>query len=84
MKKSRVGTPISVGETTIIPLERETVRIHHARKTKGIMIQCSKEPIGIVVITQQGNWAIDISGKTIPLEIYIKEFDDLQGILDRL
>ena len=84
MKEMRIGKPITVGDTTIIPLERESIRVHHAGKKDGLSVQFSKEPIGIVVGTPQGKWAIDIHGEQVPLESYIREFHGLQEVLDSL
>ena len=82
MKEVHVGRPIIVGETTIIPLER--VRVSHSTEKGGLSAYISKEPIGIVISTPQGKWAVDICGGQVTLEAYIQEIPGLQQVLDSL
>lgn len=82
MKQIRVGRPVIVGKTTIIPLER--VSIYHDSKEGRISVYTLKEPIGIVISSLQGKMALDICGEQVPLETYIQEVDGLQQVLDSL
>ena len=82
MKEARVGRPITIGETTIIPLER--VSAHHDSGKGRLSAYFSKEPIGIVIGSPQGKWAMDIYGTPVPLKTYIQEVPGLQHVLDRL
>ena len=82
MKQVRLGRPVIVGETTIVPLEEVTV--HYRSKKAGVLAYVCKEPLGIIIGTPQGKWAVDICGEPMPLETYIQTVDGLQQVLDAL
>ena len=82
MKETCVGIPVIIGEITIIPLEE--VSVYHDRNKGRLSVYASKGPIGIVVGSPQGKWAIDIYGGQVPLETYIQEIHGLQQVLDSL
>ena len=82
MKEARIGRPITLGETTIIPLER--VSLYYDSRKGGLSAYLSKEPIGIVIGSPQGKWAMDICGAPIPLESYVQEIRGLGKVLDSL
>jgi hypothetical protein len=82
MKEARVGIPTTVGKITIIPLE--AVGIHHDSSAGRLFICVSKEPIGIVISSPQGKWAINIHGQQVSLEHYIQSIKGLQKVLDAL
>ena len=80
MKHKCAGTAIIIGEITIIPLEEVTV--YHGRNKGGLSVYVSKGPIGVVIGSRQGKWAIDIHGGQVPVETYIQEIHGLQQVLD--
>lgn len=82
MKEVRAGRPIIVGEVTIIPLER--VSVYHSGEKGRLLVRISKEPVGIVVSSPQGKWAVDIYGGQVPPETYIQEIHGLQQVWDSL
>jgi len=82
MKELRAGSPFTIGEISIVPLEK--VHIHHNSNEGRFSIYVSKEPIGIVISSPQGKWALDIYGDQISVETYIQEIDGLQQLLDNL
>jgi len=82
MKETSVGTPVTIGEITIIPLEE--VSVHYDRNKGGLLFYVSKRPIGVVIGSPQGKWAIDIYGDQVPLETYIQKIHGLQQVLDSL
>ncbi len=83
MKEKRIGSPITVGEITVIPLEK--VSLYHVDTKEGFTMYFSKEPIGIAISSPQRRWAVDVkSGEELPIESYYEQFDDLQQILDNL
>ena len=82
MKEARVGTPIILGQITIIPLEE--VSLHHDFSGGGLFVYASKEPIGIVVGSPEGKYAIDIHGQHVALEPYVQKIHKLQQLLDSL
>jgi hypothetical protein len=83
MKEDRIGSPITVGEITVIPLEK--VSLYHVNTKEGFTMYFSKEPIGIAISSPQRKWAIDIiDGEEVPIESYYEQFNNLQQILDNL
>ena len=82
MKQAYAGKPITVGGITIIPLERMRVRQNSRHSSHSVYV--SKEPIGIVVFTSKGQWALNTSGERVPVETYINEVYGLQQIMDGL
>ena len=82
MKQVRVGRPVTVGEAIIVPLEEVTV--YCRSKKAGLLAYVCKEPVGIIIGTPQGRWAVDVCGEPMPLEPYIQTVDGLQQVLDAL
>ena len=82
MKQVRVGRPVTVGEAIIVPLEEVTV--YYRSKKAGLLAYVCKEPLGIIIGTPQGRWAVDVCGEPMPLEPYIQTVDGLQQVLDGL
>ena len=82
MKELHVGRPITIGEATIIPLER--VDVSRSSEKGRLLAYISKDPVGIVISTPQGKRAIDMYGGQVALETYIQEFPGLQQVLDSL
>ena len=80
MKEKQAGTPITIGEFRIIPLEE--VSIHQVSKGRWLWFQARKEPIGIVVSSPKGRWAYDRHGSQIALETYAQQIAGLQELLD--
>lgn len=83
MKENRIGSPITVGEITVIPLEK--VSLYHVNTKEGFTMYFSKKPVGIAISSPQRKWAIDIiDGEEVPIESYYEQFNNLQQILDNL
>ena len=82
MKEIRVGRPVIVGEVTIVPLER--VSVYHDSGEDRLSVYISKEPVGIMISSPQGKWAVDMCGRQMPRETYIQEIRGLQQVWDSL
>lgn len=82
MKEISVGTPVTIGEITIIPLVE--ISTYHNNNRDMLSVYVSKEPVGIVVGSRQSKWAIDIDGRQVPLETYTRKINGLQQTLDSL
>jgi len=83
MKEERIGSPITIGEITVIPLE--IVSLHHVNTKEGFTMYYSKEPIGIAISSPERKWAVDITdGEEVSVESYYEQFDALQQLLDNL
>jgi hypothetical protein len=82
MKEARAGSPIRVGDVTIVPLER--VAVHHGVRKAGLWAYGCKEPVGVVVVSAGETWAFDVRGERVPLETYIEQIDNLRSVLASL
>ena len=82
MKQVCVGRPVTVGDVTVVPLEEVTV-YYHSKKARVLAYAC-KEPLGIIIGSSQGKWAVDACGEPMVLEPYIETVDGLQQVLDGL
>ena len=82
MKERHTDTTVTVGEMTIIPLKE--ISMYYVNNTEILSVYASSEPIGIVIDSPQGKWAIDVHGEQVPLDTYIQEIHGLQQILDNL
>jgi hypothetical protein len=80
MKKKCVGTPVTVGEITIIPMEE--VNLYHDCNKDRLSIFTFKKPVGVVINSPQGKWAIDVYGQQVSMDTYIQEIHGLQQALD--
>ena len=82
MKTRYTDTPITAGEMTIIPLKETD--IYYVNNKDSLSFYVSNQPIGIVIDSPQGKWAIDINGEQVPLDNYIREIPSLAEVLDNL
>ena len=78
----KAGQPIRVGEFTLVPMERTLVSCVGVKR--GVVVRGSKSPVGIVVVSAEDTRALDLNGKEVPLEHYLKEVPDLAPLLKRL
>ena len=79
MKKTRACGPVTVGDTTIVPLEH-MVSLSWAIGN-GFLACLYKEPVGVVVISPQGTWAVTTVGDDLPLSTAVQDVEGLQEIL---
>lgn len=82
MRKARFGAPIVLGDTTIIPLEETGLSRESGRH--GSYVYAFMRPIGIVVRSPSGQWAIDMTGRPVPIETYLSRVSGLREALDKL
>ena len=82
MKEERAGSPVRVGEVTIVPLER--VAVHHGGGKDRLWAYVCKEPVGVVVVSAGETWALNVQGERVPLETYIDRIDGLRSVLASL
>ena len=80
MRESRAGKPIVIGEFTVVPLEE--IRKHHATGGRGLAVFVTRKPIGAIVISPAGSWALDMDGAQVPLDSYTREIHGLQELLE--
>ncbi|MFC2017984.1 hypothetical protein ACFLTQ_01610 [Chloroflexota bacterium] len=82
MKERHADSAVVIGEITIIPLKE--INMYYVNNTDNLSVYVSSEPIGIVINSPQGKWAIDIQGNQVPLETYIQKIHGLKQILENL
>lgn len=82
MKARHADTAVVIGEITIIPLKE--INTYYVNNRDSLSVYASSEPIGIVINSRQGKWAIDVQGKQVPLETYIREIPGLKHTLENL
>lgn len=82
MKEKHADKAVAVGDITIIPLKE--ISVYYVNNPQAFSVYASSEPIGIVIDSPQGKWAIDMQGEQMPLETCIREIPDLKRILDNL
>ena len=74
--------PISVGEITLVPIERTFVSC--VGTVGGAVVRGSKGIAGIVVVSGKNRYAIDLTGAEVPMDRYLKQVPELAQMLDRL
>jgi len=79
MKKTRACGPVTVGDTTIVPLEHVVSRSWAIGN--GFLAYLCKEPVGVVVISPRGTWAVTAAGEDLPLSTAVQEVQGLREIL---
>ncbi len=82
MKQARFCAPIVLGDTTVIPLEE--TGLSHESGRRGSYACAFMRPIGIVVLSPAGQRAIDITGRSVPIENYLSRVSGLRETLDEL
>ena len=73
------GTPIRIGEVTLVPILRTAVVCLSGRR--GVTGFGTREVVGIVVISPTGNHAISISGEEVPLDDYASRVPEVKELL---
>jgi len=73
------GTLIRVGEVTLVPILRTTVVCLSGRR--GITGFGTREVIGMVVVSPEGNRAISVSGEEVPVEKYTEKVPEINELL---
>lgn len=69
-EKITAGECITIGQTTLIPVIRI---VAHCRKgSRGITGFGYSDVLGILILSAEGTHAIDVSGKSIPVEHYVE------------
>ena len=80
MRESRAGNPIVIGEFTVVPLEE--THTHHASGGRGLAVFVTRKPVGVVVSSPEGRWALDMDGAQVPVESFTREFEGLWEFLE--
>ena len=79
MSELRMGEPICVNGTNIIPIEKVYLRNYALRK--GYWLYGSKEPVSIVVCDAHGVRALDVQAHGLSLTELIRKVPGLEAVL---
>ena len=82
IEEVKAGQPITVGELTLVPIERTSVSCVSVEG--GAVFRGSKSLAGIVVASGRDRHAIDLTGEEVPIDRYLKQVPELARLLDRL
>ena len=82
METLRAGSPLSVGDVTIVPIERAGIRSDMG--DAGYWISAFKEVVAVVVCDASGVRALDPDSQDIALDALIRETPNLGAILSGL
>ena len=82
MEKKEITTinPVSVGEITVIPVSRITVRCGKGKS--GIAFYGSKQPDSVIIASPSGISAFRITGEEVSLDRLTEEFPDISEKLE--
>ena len=59
MSEQRSGTPVTVGDLEIEPIERVVVRVEHVC---GVIVAVAlKEPVAVILRSPRGTWRVDLA-----------------------
>ena len=59
MSAQRSGTPVTVGDLEIEPIERVVVRVEHVC---GVLVAVAlKEPVAVILRSPRGTWRVDLA-----------------------
>ncbi len=79
MSDLRAGTPVTVSDVTIIPIEKTLSRSFTTKQ--GFWMYSSKNPVALVFCGPRGSKAVDIAGRDLRLEELVHKVPGLEAIL---
>ena len=74
------GQPIKVGDITLVPIIRTFVSC--ASVGPGVVVHGSKRPTGIVVVSKEDEYAMNLTGKRMPIDQYLQQVPGLVDVLE--
>ena len=80
MEKEEIsaGERITVGQVTLLPIIRT---VAHCRKgSRGIIGSGSREVLGVVVLSPEGQHAISVAGEEVPVERYASQVPEIEEL----
>ena len=80
IEEVKAGQPIRVGEITLVPIECSFVS--WVGMEGGAVVRGSKGLAGIVVVSGENMYAIDLTGEEVPMDRYLKQVPELARIVD--
>ena len=64
MSEPRSGTPVTVGDLEIEPIERSVVRVEHVCGVT--VVVAVKEPVAVIFRSPRGTWRVDLASLESP------------------
>lgn len=81
MNQLRVGLPLAVGGTVLIPVERVAVTVERHRH--GRWLSATKEAVAIVVCESDGLRALDVHERERPVDELIRDIPELAAVIGK-
>ena len=75
IEEVKAGKPIRVAEITLVPIELTIVSCVGMEGRAAV--QGSKGLVGIVVVSGNNRYAIDLAGEEVPMDQYLKQVPEL-------
>ncbi len=82
IEETKAGQPVKVGDITLVPIIRTFVSC--AGVESGVVVHGSKSPTGIVVLSKEGKYAMNLTGKRMPVDQYLQQVPGLSEVLETL
>ncbi len=79
MSELRAGVPITVGEITIIPIER--VWINSEKQPYAYWFNATKEAFAVVICELEGPRALDVEAHELPIDELKLKVPELESLL---
>lgn len=79
MRQLSVGVRVTIGETTLIPLERVTITTLKPRP--GYWLGATKEIVAVVISRPDGLRALDMEGRERTIDELNQEFPELATVI---
>ncbi|MFC1935579.1 hypothetical protein ACFLX9_02290 [Chloroflexota bacterium] len=76
------GQPLRVGDITLVPIIRTFVSC--AGVETGVVVHGSRSPTSIVVVSKEDKYAMNLTGKRMPIDQYLQQVPGLAEVLERL
>jgi len=75
------GNPVSLDKITLVPLEEQTA--HRVNSKAGSVMFGAKSARGVLVISGDRVWGVDLDGRELVLEDLLKQYHGLEAIIQR-
>lgn len=79
MRQLCVGVPLTIGETTLIPLEGVTITT--LKQLRGCWLGATKETVAVVICRPDGLRALDMEARELRLDELTQEFPELAATI---
>jgi hypothetical protein len=81
-EKIKIEPPVSISGVTVIPVTKSSLNYRSGKK--GISFFGYKEPVSVVVLSDNMKKAFSVDGEEISLDELTAEIPDIQQLLEKL